>query len=97
MDSRVTPQPIAHRAIRRPPRFVVARSAKRICWHIWNRICEIAAMLTFRALEHKSIGECFGDSPYETLVKWAFHGVCPHLVAHLVVKGNIFNGIETFC
>ena len=49
-------QPIAHRAIRRPPRFVVARSAKRICGHIWNRICGIAAMLTFRTLEHKSLG-----------------------------------------
>ena len=30
--------------------------ANRICWHIWNRICGIAMMLTFRALVHKSLG-----------------------------------------
>ena len=31
-------------------------SANRICWHIWNRICEIAATLTYRAFVHKSLG-----------------------------------------
>ena len=29
-------------------------SANRICWHIWNRICAIAAMLPCRVLVHKS-------------------------------------------
>ena len=34
--------------------FVVARSANRICQHIWNRICVIAAMLAYRVFVHKS-------------------------------------------
>ena len=30
-------------------------SANQIFWHIWNRICGIAAMLTFRTLVHKGL------------------------------------------
>ena len=36
-------------------------SANRICRHIWNSICEIAAMPTCRAFVHKSLGTPGGN------------------------------------
>ena len=35
-------------------------SANRICRHIWNSICEIAAMLAYRVFVHKSLGTSGG-------------------------------------
>ena len=53
------------------PRFVVARSANRICWHIWNRICGITATLTCRAFAHKSLARGPVDRREGILVDYA--------------------------
>ena len=54
-------------------------SANRICWHIWNSICGIAAMPTCRASVHKNLGtpdysKCIEDALKLSMKIW--YNVC---------------------